>query len=83
MASRQLRWASTTYDEEILTLEARDVLEGSLNTLSDFALVLIDSREIQVTVASLQGVVDSLTDLTGGRLPGTKTQLTVGSGVSY
>ena len=31
----------------------------------------------QVTVTSLQGLVDSLADLTGGRLPGTETHLAI------
>lgn len=68
-----------TYDEEVLTLEAGNVLISALDTLSDLTLVLVDGGQIQVTVSSLQSLVDSLTDLAGGRLPGTESQLAVNS----
>lgn len=65
-----------THDEDVLTLEARDILESTFQTLTDFALVLVDDGQVQVTVAGLESLVDSLADLTRGRLPGTETQLT-------
>lgn len=36
-----------------------------------------DQGAYQVAVTGLQGLVDGLTDLTGGGLPGTKAQLAV------
>lgn len=66
-----------TYDEDVLTLEARNILVGALDTLSNLTLVLVDGGQIQVTVSSLQGLVDSLANLAGGRLPSTESQLAV------
>ena len=60
-------------DEDILTLDV-ELLEGALDTDGDFLLVLVDGGQIQVTVTGLQGLVDGLTDLTGGRLPSTESQ---------
>lgn len=65
-----------THNEDVLTLEASDVLESTFHTFADFTLVLVDDGQVQVTVAGLESLVDSLTDLTRGRLPGTETQLT-------
>jgi hypothetical protein len=39
---------SSTYDEEILTLEAGDVLEGSLDTLRDFTLILVADQLVSM-----------------------------------
>lgn len=69
----------STYDEEVLTLKAGNILVGALDTLSNLTLVLVDGGQIQVTVAGLQGLVNSLADLAGGRLPGTKSQLAINS----
>lgn len=66
-----------THNEDVLALEARNILESALQTLANFALVLVDDGQVQVTVAGLESLVDSLADLTRGRLPGTETQLTV------
>lgn len=60
-------------DEDILTLNV-ELLEGALDTNGDFLLVLVDGSQIQVTVTGLQGLVDGLANLTGGRLPGTESQ---------
>jgi hypothetical protein len=65
-----------TYDENVLTLEAGDVLVGALDALGDLALVLVDGGQVKVAVADLEGLVDGLADLAGGRLPGTESQLT-------
>jgi len=65
-----------THDEDVLAFKARNVLESTLQTLADFALVLVDDSQVQVTVAGLESLVDSLADLTRGGLPGTETQLT-------
>jgi hypothetical protein len=35
----------------------------------------IHGSKIQVAVSSLQGLIDGLTDLAGGRLPGAESQL--------
>lgn len=66
-----------THDEDVLALEAGNIVESALQALADFTLVLVDDGQVQVTVAGLESLVDGLTDLTGGRLPGTETQLTV------
>ena len=55
-----------TYNEEMLALETRDILVGALDAGGDFALVLVDGGQIQMTVASLEGLVDGLTHLAGG-----------------
>ena len=54
-----------TYNEEILPLEARNILVGALDTGGDFALVLVDGGQIEVTVAGLEGLVNGLTNLAG------------------
>lgn len=56
-------------DEDILSLEARDLSKGLLQGLGDLRLVSVDLGEIQVSVSNLEGLVDTLTDLTGGGLP--------------
>lgn len=65
-------------DEEVLTLQTRDILIGTLDARSNLTLVLVDRRQVQMTVTCLQGLVDSLSYLARGRLPGAKTQLTSG-----
>ena len=52
-----------TYNEEILPLEARDILVGALDAGGDFALVLVDGGQIQMAVSCLEGLIDSLTNL--------------------
>ncbi|KAI6773611.1 hypothetical protein HG531_000460 [Fusarium graminearum] len=56
-------------DEDVLTLKARDLAEGLLDTLTNLTLVLVDLGKIEVTVASLKGLVDTIADLTGSSLP--------------
>jgi len=56
-------------NEDILSLEARDLSKGLLQGLGDLGLVSVDLGQIQVSVANLEGLVDTLTDLTGGGLP--------------
>ena len=58
-----LLFSRQTYNEEILPLEARDILVGALDAGGDFALVLVDGGQIQMTVACLEGLIDSLTNL--------------------
>lgn len=64
-------------DEEVLTLEAGNILVGALDAVRNLTLVLVDGSQVQVTVAGLQGLVDGLADLARGRLPGTESQLAV------
>jgi hypothetical protein len=64
-------------DEDVLALEAGDVLVGTLDALGDLALVLVDGGQIKVAVANLEGLVDGLADLAGGGLPGAESQLAV------
>lgn len=61
-------------DEDVLTAETGDLLEGLLDTLGDLLLVLVDLGQVEVTVAGLEGLVDTGTDLTRGGLPGTVAQ---------
>ena len=61
-------------DEDVLALEAWDLGEGLLDSLGDLLLVLVDLGEIEVLVASLEGLVDTSADLTGGGLPGAVAQ---------
>lgn len=62
-------------DEDVLTLDA--LAESSLEGVGDLLLVAVDLGEINVLVASLEGLVDGGLDLAGLCLPGTETQLTV------
>lgn len=61
-------------DPDVLTLEAGDLGEGLLDTLGDLGLVLVDLGEIEVTVAGLEGLVDTDGDFAGGGLPGAVSQ---------
>lgn len=61
-------------DEDVLTLQAGDVGEGLLDALADLLLVTVDLGQVEVAVASLQGLVDTGADLTGGGLPGAVAQ---------
>lgn len=69
-------------NKQVLTLEAGNILVGTLDSIGNLTLVLVDSSQIQVTVAGLQGLVNSLADLARGRLPGAESQLAA-SGLVY
>lgn len=62
-------------DEDVLTLEAGDIVESLLDALADLTLVLVDLGKIEVAVASLEGLVDTVADLTWGSLPGAVADL--------
>jgi hypothetical protein len=62
-------------DEDVLALETRDLVESLLDTLTNLTLVLVDLGKIKVTVASLEGLVDTVADLTRGSLPCAVTDL--------
>lgn len=62
-------------DKEVLALEARNILVGTLDAIGNLALVLVDGSQVEVAVAGLQSLIDSLANLARGRLPGTESQL--------
>lgn len=71
-------------DEEVLALDA-ELLDALVQALGNLLLVLVDLGQIEVAVASLEGLVDAYRDLTGGRLPCAIAEGAVqaaGSGVS-
>ncbi len=61
-------------DPDLLTGNTRE-----LDTLSDLVLVLVTPGAVNVTVARLESVADSITDLALGRLPGAETDRGDGS----
>lgn len=61
-------------DEEVLTL-GEAVLEDLVECLADLLLVLVDASQVEVAVASLDGVDDGLLDLAGLREPRTEADL--------
>lgn len=63
-----------TYDEDVLALEAGDLLESLLDTLADLNLVAVHLGEIEMAVAGLESLVDALADLARGGLPGAVAQ---------
>lgn len=63
-------------DEDVLTLEARDLTtKGLLEGFRNLLLVAIDLGEIQMTVANLEGLKNGSANLARLSLPGTKAQL--------
>ncbi|KAI6776858.1 hypothetical protein HG530_000803 [Fusarium avenaceum] len=62
-------------DEDVLTLEAIDLADSLLDTLTNLTLVLVDLGEIEVAVAGLEGLVDTVANLAGGSLPGAVADL--------
>ena len=63
-------------DEKILALDTK-LGEGLLESASDLLLVAVDLCQVNVLVASLEGLVDSSLDLAGLGLPRAEAQLTV------
>jgi hypothetical protein len=64
-------------NKDILTLQAGDLGERLLESLANLGLVAVDLGKIQVAVANLEGLVDSLADLTGRSLPCSVTKKTI------
>jgi hypothetical protein len=61
-------------DEDILTLQTGDLGERLLESFADLGLVSVNLGEIQVAVSNLEGLVDTLADLTRRGLPCAVTQ---------
>lgn len=59
-------------DEDILALQPRDILVGAFDTRGNLSLILVDGGQVEMTVAGLESLVNSLTNLTGIRLPSAK-----------
>lgn len=57
-------------DEDVLALQAGDVVEGLLDALGDLGLVLVDLGQVEVAVAGLEGLVDAGANLARRGLPG-------------
>lgn len=70
-----LRVPQLRCNKDILALDA--LSESLLEGLSDLLLVAVDLGQINVLVASLEGLVDGSLNLPGLSLPCSKTQLTV------
>ena len=64
-------------DEDILALQPRDILVGAFDPSGNLSLILVDGGQVEMTVAGLESLVNSLTNLTGIRLPSAKAQLAV------
>ncbi len=56
--------------EQVLSLD-KAVVEGSLDTLTDFLLIAVVTGSVQASVTDLNGVVDDLGDDVSGDLPET------------
>lgn len=66
-------------NEDILALQTRNILIGTLDARSNLALVLVNRSQVQMTVSRLEGLVNGLSYLARGGLPGAKTQLPEGT----
>jgi hypothetical protein len=62
-------------DEDVFALQAIDLTESLLDSLTDFTLVLVDLGKIEMTVTGLESLVDTVADLAGGSLPCAITDL--------
>ena len=61
-------------NEDVLTLEARDLSESLLDALGDLLLVLVDLGQVEMAVAGLESLEHAGTDLAGLGLPGAVAQ---------
>lgn len=61
-------------NEDIFTFQARDFCKGLLDSLSNFDLVLVDLGEIKMSIANLEGLINTLANDTRGGLPCAVTQ---------
>lgn len=57
-------------DEDVFTLEAGNIGQATLDTLTDLLLVAINLGQIKVAVAGLESLVDAVADLARCSLPG-------------
>lgn len=57
-------------NEDVLTLQARNIGQCALDALSDLFLVAIDLGQIKVAVACLESLIDTIADLARCSLPG-------------
>lgn len=56
-------------DEDVLTLQAGNIGQPSLDALTDFFLVAIDLGQVKVAVSGLESLVDAVAHLSRSSLP--------------
>lgn len=61
-------------DEDVLALQAGNLLVSLLDALRNLLLVLVDLGQVEVTIASLECLKNTSTDLARGCLPGAVSQ---------